>query len=562
MFRRSATVFAAFAAASALMAACSSLPGLPVGGGAASAPAPFAPAVSVERLSDGIRTISADEFQGRYPGTEGERLTLAWLQAQYEAMGLEPGGPNGQWLQEVRLDRYTPVDGAASAAWRAPDGRVHSLEAGDDIIVRAATNDGKASVLGAQLVFAGYGVFAPERNWDDYGDLDVRGKVVVVVSGEPAGDLFNGEYGTFYESPAYKADEAFRRGAVGVVTLVPVAADSSGWRRMQQGATRTRTRAPGSADLEFSASVNQPVIDAWAAAAGIEAARLTDTAALGSGSFRAFALNGVTLSVETAETIDTLVTHNLLARIPGVERPDEVIVYSAHWDHVGVRENVPAGEDAIFNGAWDNASGTVGVVEVARQLAAAPRPARTIVFAHMAAEEMGLLGAYAYVADPVYPLETTVADINIDMLPLSPPTRDIPVFGQGQNELEDRLQALATPLGRYVSDDGQPEQGFYYRSDHFPFARAGVPALMPWHGVDWVEGGREAGLAAWRAKFGADYHRPSDEWSPELDFSSAAENLNLLARLGYDLANGTDWPGWKPTSEFGQVRARSDAARR
>jgi len=180
----------------------------------------------------------------------------------------------------------------------------------------------------------------------------------------------------------------------------------------------------------------------------------------------------------------------------------------------------------------------------------------------MAAEEMGLLGAYAYVADPVYPLETTVADINIDMLPLSGPTRDVPIFGTGQNSLEDDLQALAEQEGRYVSDDGQPEQNFYYRSDHFPFARAGVPALMPWHGVDWVEGGREAGLAAWKAKFGSDYHRPSDEWSADWDLRSAVENLTLLYRLGLDLANGDEWPSWKPTSEFGQVRDRSAAARR
>jgi Zn-dependent M28 family amino/carboxypeptidase len=179
----------------------------------------------------------------------------------------------------------------------------------------------------------------------------------------------------------------------------------------------------------------------------------------------------------------------------------------------------------------------------------------------MAAEEMGLLGAYAYTADPVYPLATTVADINIDMLPLSPPTRDIAIFGKGQNDLEDRLQVLAEAEGRYVGDDGMPEQGFYYRSDHFPFARAGVPALMTWHGWDWDEGGREAGEAAWRARFGADYHRPSDEWSEDLDFRSAVENLTLLYRLGLDLANSEDWPGWKPTSEFGNVRERTAAAR-
>ena len=515
---------------------------------------------SAERISNDVRTISADEYQGRYPGTEGERMTLAWLQAQYEAMGLEPGGPDGQWLQPVHLKRFTPVEGAASASWTGPDGVSHPLTVGTDVTLRAVSNDGKASIANAPLVFAGYGITAPERNWDDYGDIDVRGKVVIVMSGEPEGEVFNGAYSTNYESGAYKADEAFRRGAVGIVTLVAEPASSQTWQRATRFAGRTRTLTPGAADLEFSMAVNHDVAMQWATAAGLDIQQL---GSVGSGAFKAVPLNGVTLSAATEESSETLVTHNLLARIPGTERPNETIIYSAHWDHVGGEGQHPEtpGDDKIFNGAWDNASGTVGVVEMARQLSQAPRPERSIVFAHMAAEEMGLMGAYGYAADPVWPLETTVADINIDMLPLSGPTRDIPIFGKGQNDLEDRLQALAEPLGRYVTDDSMPEQGFYYRSDHFPFARAGVPAIMPWHGWDWVDGGKEAGEAAWRAKFGADYHKPSDEWSEELNFTSAVENLTLLYHLGLDLANSEDWPGWKPTSEFAQVRARSDAAR-
>ena len=513
---------------------------------------------SAARISDGIRTISADEFQGRYPGTEGERLTLAWLQTQYEAMGLAPGGPDGQWLQPVELKRYTPVAGA-TAGWTGPDGTVHALTVGSDIAVRAIANDGRASIRNAGLVFAGHGIFAPERQWDDYGDADVRGNVVIVVAGEPDGERFNGEYTTHYQSGAYKADEAFRRGAVGVVTLVMAPAASPQWQGAVRGNARTRTLTPGAADLEFSGAIHHDVAAAWAAAAGVDIGRLPD---LAGGSFKAVALNGVSLSVEASETIDTLVTHNLLARIPGSEFPDETIIYSAHWDHVGGEAQHPGVQgDNIWNGAWDNASGTVGVVEMARQLSAAPAPKRSIVFAHMAAEEMGLLGAYGYTASPVWPLETTVADINIDMLPLSGPTRDLPIFGKGQNDLEDRLQLLAAAEGRVVTDDREPEQNYFYRSDHFPFARAGVPAIMPWHGVDLDEGGVAVGLPAYRAKFDADYHQASDEWSAELDFSSAVENLTLLYQLGLDLANSGDWPGWKPTSEFAVVRARSDGAR-
>ncbi len=513
---------------------------------------------SAARLSDGIREISSDAYQGRYPGTEGERMTLAWLQAQYEAMGLEPGGRDGQWLQPVILNRYTPVTGA-TASWSGPDGVRHPLTVGTDITVRAASNDGRAAIRDAGLVFAGYGIHAPERDWDDYGDIDVRGKVVIVVGGEPDGDRFNGPYATTYQSAAYKADEAFRRGAVGVITLVPAGAASPQWQGVVRNNARTRTLTPGAADLEFSGAIHHDLAAGWAAAAGLDMSRMPN---LADGSFRALDLAGVTLSVEASETIDALTTHNLLARIPGTERPDETIVYSAHWDHVGGAAQHPGvAGDQIWNGAWDNASGTVGVVEMARQLSASPRPKRSIVFAHMAAEEMGLMGAYGYTADPVWPLETTVADINIDMLPLSGPTRDLAIFGKGQNDLEDRLQVLAAAEGRVVTDDREPEQNYYYRSDHFPFARAGVPALMPWHGIDLDEGGVEVGLPAYRAKFDADYHEPSDEWSADLDFRSAVENLTLLYRLGLDLANGDDWPAWKPTSEFAVVRARSDAAR-
>lgn len=508
---------------------------------------------SAQRLSDEIRIISADDFQGRYPGTEGEKKTLDWLQAQYEAMGMEPGGPDGQWLQVIDLKRLTPK-GQPTLSWSGATSQGRALVAGTDFTLRAMNAAAAGKVVNAPVVFAGYGIHAPERGWEDYGDLDVTGAVVLVVAGEPDGELFNGPYATNYQSAAYKADEAKRRGAAAVLTIIDGDAGAAAWRRETGGATRTRTLTPGSAELTLSGAVNRDA----AAEMGVDLATLKPR--LQTGDFRAFPLD-VRITASAEETVEILRTHNLLARITGSERPNEVIIYSAHWDHVGVNEDT-AGDDKIFNGAWDNASGTIGVVEMARQLKAAPTPKRSIVFAHMAAEEMGLLGAYAYVADPVYPLETTVADINIDMLPLSGPTKDVPIFGKGQNSLEDDLQALAEKEGRYVSDDGQPEQNFYYRSDHFPFARAGVPALMPWHGVDWVEGGREAGLAAWKAKFAADYHRPSDEWSADWDLRSAVENLTLLYRLGLELANSDGWPTWKPTSEFGQVRDRSAAARR
>ena len=232
---------------------------------------------SAERISNDIRTISADAFQGRYPGTEGERMTLEWLQAQYEAMGLQPGGPDGQWLQRVELKRFTPVDGAA-ASWTGPDGVEHPLTVGTDVVVRAATNDGRAAVRNAGVVFAGHGIYAPERNWDDYGDVDVRGKVVVVVAGEPEGELFNGPYATNYQSAAYKADEAFRRGAVGILTLVAQPAGSAQWQGLVRANSRTRTMTPGAADLEFSGALNHDTAQALAAAAGLDISQMPNLA--------------------------------------------------------------------------------------------------------------------------------------------------------------------------------------------------------------------------------------------------------------------------------------------
>jgi len=323
---------------------------------------------STQRLSDEIRTISADDFQGRYPGTDGEKKTLDWLQAQYEAMGLEPGGRNGEWLQVIDLKRLTP-QGAPTVVWTGPDGARHDLTPGTDVTLRAMNVRAKGSVADAAVVFAGYGVYAPERGWDDYGDLDVRGKVVLVVAGEPDGDLFNGPYSTTYQSGAYKADEAKRRGALAVLTVVD--ADRA-WQRETAGASRIRTLTPGAADLELTGAVN----GATAQALGLDMGALKPR--LGTGDFRAFELPGVRLSAAAEEKVEILRTHNLLARITGTERPNEVIVYSAHWDHVGVNEHA-AGDDKIFNGAWDNASGTVGVVEMARQLKAAPAPKRTIV---------------------------------------------------------------------------------------------------------------------------------------------------------------------------------------
>lgn len=515
--------------------------------------------IDAARLSEHVRILSDDGFQGREPTTDGERLTLEYLQAQYEAMGLEPGGPDGQWRQPVTLTRFSPEPGATLMAAMRNGVTVNLTGAASAAAVRASYGDGQAEFQNAPVVFAGYGISAPDLGWDDYAGADVEGAVVLVLSGEPSDERFNGEYPSLYGLDLYKTEEAHRRGALAVLTLLPIRAAGAEWQGLMQYIVMPTTQVVGVENIEASGYIAMDPVMGWIQSNGGEPAQWFQQAA--SGEFRARTLEGVTLSLSARESIETSTTYNLLARMPGTVRPDETIIVSAHWDHLGMAETPDSDGDTIYNGAWDNASGTAGVLELARTLHAAGPRERSIIFAHMAAEEMGLMGSYFYAENPVWPLETTVADVNIDMLPLSPPTRDVAIFGYGQTTLEDDLARLAAEEGRVVTDDGRPEEGFYYRSDHFPFALAGVPALMPWHGVDWDEGGRDAGLPAYRTQWAQFYHERADEWSAQLDWRSAVENLELLRRLVIELADGEQWPGWKPGSEFAAARATSDAAR-
>ncbi|WP_419756355.1 M28 family peptidase [Brevundimonas sp.] len=506
------------------------------------------PQFSAQRLSDHIKYLASDEMEGRFPGLVGERLTLAYLQAQYEAMGLEPGGRDGSWLQPVDLVRFTP-ELAPTAAWTGADGARHALTSGTDITLRAGAADPVVRIAGAPLVFAGYGISGP--TWDDYGAADLTGKVVVVLRGQPAS---MGADPNFYGSTTHKMQEALKRGAVGVITLQ----DQDGrWRRAVGGAARPQMTIKGAQDARFTGAINLAAATAIGGPALETVLTTARTGALGG----AVDL-GARLDVDIAETTEVIHSNNLLAKIPGAERPDEYVFYSAHWDHVGKARTPNAEGDDIFNGAWDNASGTAGLIEMARAFKAGPAPKRTVVFLHVTAEEQGLLGSEAYAADPVYPLARTAADINIDMLPFTPATRDVAVFGVGKSELEDILSRFAAVQGRVVTGDGYPEEGFYYRSDHFNFAAGGVPALMPWTGRDFVEGGIEAGKPYYEGQMERYYHKLTDEWRADYDFTAALQNLDLLYRLGLTVADSESWPAWKPTAEFNAIRDRTADQRR
>lgn len=505
------------------------------------------PQFSAQRLSDHIKYLASDELEGRLPGLIGERLTLAYLQAEYEAMGLEPGGRDGSWLQPVDLVRFTP-ERAPTASWTGGDGVSHPLVSGTDITLRAGSAEPVVTAE-APLVFAGYGISGP--TWDDYGNADLTGKVVVILRGQPT---VMGEDPNFYGSTTHKTQEALKRGAVGVITLQD---QDNRWRRAVGGATRPQMTVKGAQDPRFSGSINMATATVIGGAPLEAAVERAKTTALGG------VLDlGARLSVDIAETTEVIHSNNLLAKIPGTERPDEYVFYSAHWDHVGKARTPNAEGDDIFNGAWDNASGTAGLIEMARAFKAGPAPRRTVVFLHVTAEEQGLLGSEAYAADPVYPLAKTAADINIDMLPFTPATRDVAVFGVGKSELEDILGRFAAVQGRVVTGDGYPEEGFYYRSDHFNFAAGGVPALMPWTGRDFVEGGIEAGKPYYEGAMAKYYHKLTDEWRADYDFTAALQNLDLLYRLGLTVADSESWPAWKPTAEFNAIRDRTADQRR
>ena len=526
-------------AASAFLLAC----------GLAQAQTAAHPAISAERLSEHIRVLADDRMEGRFPGKVGEELTLNYLQSQYEAMGLAPGGDNGGWRQPVELVRLTPARPPA-ASWVDPQGVVHPMTS--SFILRAGVSADHLKMDDIPIVFGGYGVVAPERNWNDYGDLNLTGKVVILLDGQPAAF---GEDPNYYGSTQYKTREALKRGAVGVMTLYAL----NGPQGVPDG-RRSRMTIAGAVETAFSGALNLDIAQPMAEAVGGDMVAMIADARSG-GDFRARDL-GLRLNVDIAETPEIIASNNLLARIPGTKHPDEVVVYSAHWDHVGVASDPNAAGDRIYNGAWDNASGTSALLEIARAFAAAPPPERTVVFLHVTAEEQGLLGSEWYAAHPVYPLETTVADINVDMLPLTPATRTFAIFGPGKSTLEDDLARLAARQGRTVVGDGEPGQGFYYRSDHFNFAIGGVPALMPWTGVDFVEGGEAVGRPYYQAQMRAYYHGLEDEWRADYDFTAAIQNLDILYELGRDLANSDEWPQWRDDAEFRATRVASDALRR
>lgn len=537
--------------------------------------------LSTDNISQHIRILADDSFLGRAPGTEGEVKTLAYLTEQYSALGLEPGAADGSWLQPVDLLSFLPTPAPEVILANGDERMVLEARA-----IRVATGQpsGEVNVVNAPLVFVGYGIHAPEMGWDDLAGADLTGKIVVYLAGEPDDRSDNGAFGgrerTNYGRSGTKNASFLARGAVGSISLPPVSPPPPPVTATPPGAAPAQTATPAAPPAPATPPAPRPYIrlksDApqlqfsgamgFASASDLFGVQGLDLTALqaqaAAGAVKAQGIGGARMSVRIDYEVTPIRSYNFVARLPGTTRPDETVLFSAHWDHLGVAATPDANGDSIYNGAWDNASGTSALIEIARMFAEGPRPERSIVFLSVTAEESGLLGSQWYAEHPIYPLGTTAANFNIDMIPMTTETRDVEIIGYGKSTLEDDLVALLTADGRVAIPDTHPEEGYYYRSDHVSFAEKGVPALNFDGGADLIVGGREAGVAELERLNESYYHTRADEWRPDMNLGAARQNLTLFYVLARDLANSDRWPEWKPGVDFGVIRDQTADQRR
>jgi Zn-dependent M28 family amino/carboxypeptidase len=529
-----------------------------------------APTFDAKRLSDEVKTLSSDAFEGRGPATPGETKTVAYVIEQMKEAGLKPGGDikDGQrgWTQAVPLLRAQIV--GTPKLVLASDGKTQALTQGEEIAVRAALDGSKAvSIKDAPLVFAGYGVKAPERNWDDFKGVDLHGKIAVVLINDPDFETGKGDFGgnamTYYGRWTYKFEEAARQGAAGMLIVHETAPASYGWATVKNSNTNTMFDIvrdhPAMEHVPLEGWITHELAVDLFKRSGLDFAALKKQAQ--ARDFKPVALKGATLSADYAVDSHVITSQNIAGMVVGSQRPDETVIYSAHWDHLGVGAPDAKG-DRIYNGAVDNATGTAALIELGRAFAHAPQPQRSVVFLNVTAEEKGLLGSEYYAAKPLYPLAKTVAVINSDALGAKGITRNFTTSGSAKSDLLDELIADGKAFGLAYSPDLHPEAGYFFRSDHFPFAKRGVPALSYGSGNDLVEGGTAAGEAAGKDYNKNRYHQPADEWAAIRNFDGLAHDLPLLYKLGSDLANSTRWPNWAKDSEFRGARDASAGERK
>jgi Zn-dependent M28 family amino/carboxypeptidase len=543
----SALVFAALAGASLVLVRARSVEN--------------APMFSAERLLAHIRTLSSDEFQGRGPGTKGEDLTIAYLQKEYREEGLEPGNPDGTYLQAVPLVGIRP-DPKMTLTFSGHGKTMPLAYEKDFIAVTRRVADWVH--LDADMIFAGYGVQAPEYKWDDFKGVDVKGKVIVVlINDPPVADekMFGGKAMTYYGRWTYKYEKAAQLGAAGCLIVHETGPAGYPWE-----VVRDSWGGESFSLVAADKNMHRPAVEGWITrdraeelfrAAGLDFDAEKKKAV--SPDFHAVDL-GMKARLDIHNTLRTIQSHNVIAKRTGSDPAlkNQYVIYSAHWDHFGVGPEVKG--DKIYHGAADNASGTAALLEIARAYAQwkpPNAPKRTILFLSVTAEEQGLLGSEYYAEHPLYPLSRTAANINMDGMNTWGKTRDITEIGEGKSTLDEVVADVAEQQGRRVRPDPEPEKGFYYRSDHFSFAKVGVPAFDPDEGIDYIGKPAGWGLAKRQEYTANDYHKPSDVIKPDWDLSGAVQDCELFFLVGLRVADAPRMPEWKPTAEFKAIREAS-----
>ena len=514
-------------------------------------------------LHQHIAVLASDEFEGRAPATPGEEKTINYLRSEFEALGIGPGNGDS-YFQSVSVTEIT----TASDAVLTFSGSNYNaeLEYATEMIVGSQQQIPTTSIVDSELIFVGYGVVAPERNWNDYAGIDVAGKTVVILVNDPGyatqdPNVFNGNAMTYYGRWTYKYEEAARQGAAGALIVHEVGAAGYGWEVVSgswsgpQIGLQADNLNSDKNDIEGWLTLGSA--EALFAAAGFDYQELKAAAA--QPGFTAVLLGDITASVTIQNSVRTSQSQNVIAMIPGTERAEETIIYTAHWDHLGVNPELPG--DNIYNGAADNATGTAALLAMAKMHADAGPAPRSVVFLAVTAEESGLLGSRWYAEHPIFPLATTVANINIDVLNTYGPMHDIVVVGSGSSELEAYLEEAATSQGRHLVEEPNPERGYYYRSDHFNFAKAGVPALYAESGEDSVEFGKEWGAEQAQDYNENRYHAPSDEYDPSWNLEGAAQDIQLYFKVANKLSRESSFPNWLEGNEFKSIRDASQSAR-
>ncbi len=553
-------------AAVAALAACNRAPPAP----AATTPAPAATTAAVtfhDAIDAGdfvahVKVLSSDAFEGRGPGTPGEDKSVEYIKAQMQRIGLKPGN-NGEWFQTVPMVETT-ADPNTSLTLTV-NGKPRTLRMGEDMVVGTTTGKPEVRIENSPLVFVGYGVNAPEQHWNDYAGLDLKGKTVVMLVNDPGfhvndPTLFEGKRMTYYGRWTYKFEEAARQGAAAALIIHDTPGASYGWEVVKNSWSGAQYNLPASTDPDPRVPAQGWLTGEQAKALFADSGLDLDALRIAASKrgFKPVAIKG-TLALDLKSTIVQKQSRNVIGRLDGTTHPDEAMIYMAHWDHLGkhVGEVNPDGSgDIIYNGAVDNASGVAGILEIAEAFKhQQPAPQRSLVFISVTLEESGLLGSKYYVAHPVVPLAKTIGVVNLDALSVAGKTRDLTAVGMGSSQLEDVLKMVATRQGLTVHAESRPEAGSYFRSDHFNFAKAGVPALDIGSGDDLVQGGTAAGAAAAKDYNEHRYHKPGDQYDPATwKLEGVIDDLNAAYGVGRELTSSEQWPTWYPGNPFKAAR--------